>query len=63
MGYLIRKTTLVEWMIFAVGTFLCYHPHITSDLLGIGLIALVYFWQRYKNKKDEEKAMEAPQPA
>jgi TRAP transporter 4TM/12TM fusion protein len=27
MGYLIRRTTLAEWILFAVGTFLCYQPY------------------------------------
>ncbi len=26
MGYLIRRTSLMEWIIFAFGTFLCYQP-------------------------------------
>lgn len=52
MGYLIRKTTVLEWIIFALGTFLCYHPDLKSDILGIGIIFMVYFWQRYKNKKE-----------
>lgn len=52
MGYLVRNTTIFEWIIFAVGTFLCYHPHLSSDIIGITIIFLVYLWQRYKNKKE-----------
>ena len=26
MGYMIRRTTIGEWLIFALGTFLCYQP-------------------------------------
>jgi TRAP transporter 4TM/12TM fusion protein len=64
MGYLIRKTTVLEWIIFAFGTYMCYHPHITSDLIGIAMIAVVYFWQRYKNKKEGgDGGLETPQPA
>lgn len=55
MGYLIRKTTLLEWVIFAVGTFLCFHPHLLTDLTGIALIAVVYLWQRFKNKREEKE--------
>jgi TRAP transporter 4TM/12TM fusion protein len=52
MGYLIRKTTLLEWLIFAVGTFLCYHPNHILGLIGIGLFALVYSMQKLKNRRD-----------
>ncbi|SMC25279.1 TRAP transporter, 4TM/12TM fusion protein [Desulfacinum hydrothermale DSM 13146] len=62
MGYLLRKTTPVEWIIFAMGTYMCYHPRFTSDLIGIALIACVFFWQRYKNKKDGD-GLATPQPA
>ncbi len=47
MGYLLRKTTVPEWIIFAVGTLCCFYPHLLFNFLGIGLIAVVYFWQRH----------------
>lgn len=53
MAYLIRPTTIIEWIIFAVGTFLCFHPHLITDTLGIALIVAVFFWQRYKNHKED----------
>ena len=52
MGYLIRRTTVLEWLIFAVGTFLCYNPKLSTDLIGIFIIFLVYLMQKYKNKKE-----------
>ncbi len=55
MGYLIRRTTLLEWVVFAVGTFLCFHPHLLTDLTGISLITVVYLWQRFKNKREEKE--------
>lgn len=61
MGYLVRKTTLLEWIIFAAGTFMCYHPNRTLDLLGIGVFLGVYILQKYKNKRDEARG--AAQPA
>ncbi len=51
MGYLVRKTTWWEWIIFAGGTFLCFFPNIYSDLAGIAVIALIWFWQRYDVKR------------
>ncbi len=47
MGYLVRKTTWWEWLIFAFGTFLCFFPNIQSDILGLAIIGAVWFWQRY----------------
>ncbi|MEJ5348101.1 MAG: TRAP transporter permease [Desulfosoma sp.] len=55
-GYLIRRTSLVEWIIFAVGTYLCFHPDLLTDLAGIALIVVVYLIQKYKNKKEAAAA-------
>ncbi len=60
MGYLIRRTTVAEWLVFAVGTFLCYHPDIVTDVVGIGMIGLVYLWQRHKNQRERVSLMAAP---
>jgi TRAP transporter 4TM/12TM fusion protein len=54
MGYLIRATTWVEWFIFAAGTFLCYHPNHLLGVLGIGVFALVYGIQKFKNRRDAQ---------
>lgn len=51
MGYLVRKTTWWEWIIFAFGTFLCFFPNIPTDLAGIAIIAAIWFWQRYDVKR------------
>lgn len=51
MGYLVRKTTWWEWIIFAGGTFLCFFPNLLSDVVGIAVIALIWFWQRYDVKR------------
>ena len=52
MGFMIRRTTLFEWCIFAVGTFFCYHPDILTDLMGLSLVGIVFWMQWLKNKKD-----------
>ncbi|MBU1001420.1 MAG: TRAP transporter fused permease subunit [Proteobacteria bacterium] len=59
MGYLIRRTTLFEWLIFAVGTFLCYHSHHVYNFIGMGIVLLVYFMQKAKNVRDAKIAAAA----
>ncbi|MEZ4716034.1 MAG: hypothetical protein R2851_08090 [Caldilineaceae bacterium] len=56
MFYLLRKTTVIEWLVFAFGTFLCFFPNLATDLAGIAVIALVWFWQRYDLKRKEAVA-------
>lgn len=51
MGYLIRRTTIVEWIIFAVATILLYWPTLVSDLVGLALVAVVIVMQKAKNKR------------
>lgn len=59
MGYLIRRTSLVEWIVFAVATVLLYWPTLLSDVIGLVLVGTVYISQRTKNKRDQaaEEAM------
>ncbi|MFH2132798.1 MAG: TRAP transporter permease [bacterium] len=52
MGYMIRRTTLVEWLIFAVATVCLYWPTIITDLTGVFLVGVVYMMQKSKNKKE-----------
>ncbi|MEZ4526673.1 MAG: TRAP transporter permease [Desulfobacterales bacterium] len=52
MGYMIRKTTLVEWLIFAVATVCLYWPTIPTDCLGLVLVAVVWMMQRAKNRRE-----------
>ena len=51
MGYLIRKTTLLEWIFFAVATVLCYIPGALTDIVGISMVILLALWQK-KTVKD-----------
>jgi len=59
MGYLVRRTTLLEWVFFAVATVLCYVPGLATDLLGIGMVVGLWWWQVRKNRR-EEKGLEGP---
>jgi TRAP transporter 4TM/12TM fusion protein len=60
MGFLLRRTTLLEWIIFGAGTFLCFNPNLLADLVGISLIALVIFWQHRKNKLEMKDMQPSP---
>ncbi|BBD07196.1 TRAP transporter permease [Desulfovibrio ferrophilus] len=59
MGYLIRRTTLIEWLIFALGTFLCYHSHHIYNIIGVAVVFLVYAIQKAKNVRDAKNAVMA----
>ncbi|GAB4433995.1 MAG: TRAP transporter permease [Anaerolineae bacterium] len=56
MFFLVRKTTWWEWIIFAFGTFLCFFPDLTTDIIGIAIVSAVWFWQRYDVKRKEAMA-------
>ncbi len=51
MGYLVRRTTVLEWIVAALGAFLCFFPNLPTDLAGIAIIAAVWFWRRYDVKR------------
>jgi TRAP transporter 4TM/12TM fusion protein len=46
MGFLRRRTTLYEWVLLGIGTFLLYWPNFSTDALGLALVALVWWLQR-----------------
>jgi TRAP transporter 4TM/12TM fusion protein len=52
MAYWIRRTSILEWVIFAVATVLLYWPTLLTDLTGLALCAIVYMMQRTKNIKE-----------
>jgi TRAP-type uncharacterized transport system fused permease subunit len=54
MGYLVRKTTLPEWLFFAVATVLCFVPGVLTDLAGIGMVVGLWWWQKRKNRRAGE---------
>ena len=52
MGYFIRRTNLVEWVILAAATFLLYWPGLVSDLSGLVLVVVVWLSQRNRDRRD-----------
>lgn len=61
MFYLIRRTTMVEWIIFGAATFLCFQPNLLSSAIGIGSVVLLGLWQHRKNKLEALGRL-APRP-
>jgi len=59
MFYLIRRTTLPEWLLLAAATVLLYWPTLTTDLAGLAIVAGIVFVQRAKNRRDEAALAEA----
>jgi len=52
MFYLIRKTSIIEWLLLAAATLLLYWPTLITDGAGLLAAALVYIMQKARNKKD-----------
>jgi len=52
MFFLIRRTSIIEWLLLAVGTVCLYWPTIVTDLAGLALVALVIFLQKARNRRD-----------
>ncbi len=63
MFYLLRKTTIVEWVIFGAGTYLCFSPDLVKDFIGISLVGLVLLNQYRKNKRDQKRLSPLIPPA
>ncbi|MFA5515231.1 MAG: TRAP transporter fused permease subunit [Desulfuromonadales bacterium] len=59
MLFWIRRTTIIEWLLLAVATILLYWPTIPTDLAGLALVALVWFMQHTKNKRESLAAAPA----
>ena len=57
MGYFIRKTNLLEWLILAVATFLLYWPTLITDGAGLLLVGIVYISQKARNRRDEQAGL------
>lgn len=55
MGYWIRRTSVVEWLLLAPATVLLYWPTFLTDGIGVAMVALVWFMQKAKNKRDQAK--------
>jgi TRAP transporter 4TM/12TM fusion protein len=61
MFYWIRRTSIVEWLLLAPATVLLYWPTFLTDGVGVAIVALVWFMQKVKNKREQET--EAPSSA
>lgn len=59
MFYWIRRTTILEWLMLAPATVLLYWPTISTDIIGIGLVGMVWFMQWTKNRRDRMTAVPA----
>ena len=46
MGYLLRKTIWIEWIILAVAAFLAYIYNIYAFAIAFGLFTTVYLIQK-----------------
>ncbi|MHB8766596.1 MAG: TRAP transporter large permease subunit, partial [Deferrisomatales bacterium] len=62
MGYLVRKTTLPEWLFFAVATVLCFTPGVLTDVTGIAMVAALWWWQKRKNRLEGGLPAAHPSP-
>ena len=56
MFYWIRKTNWIEWILLAAGTILLYWPTFPTDAAGLALVALVWFSQTTRNRRDAAAA-------
>ncbi len=52
MGYWIRRTSVIEWVLLAPATLLLYWPTFMTDGIGVVIVALVWFMQKAKNKRE-----------
>jgi TRAP transporter 4TM/12TM fusion protein len=52
MFFLIRKTNIFEWLLLAVSTVLLFWPTFLTDGMGLVLVALVIFMQKFREKRD-----------
>jgi TRAP-type uncharacterized transport system fused permease subunit len=52
MFYLIRKTSILEWLLLAAATVLLYWPSFVTNSIGLVIVALVYLSQRSRGKQE-----------
>ncbi len=55
MGYLVRKTTWLEWFVAAFGAFLCFFPQVLPSLAGVAIVGSVWAWQSFDVKRQAAK--------
>jgi TRAP transporter 4TM/12TM fusion protein len=54
MGYFMRRTNLIEWLILAAATVLLYWPTLITDAAGLLLVAVVYMSQKARIRREEQ---------
>ena len=59
MGYFIRRTNIIEWLVLAVATVLLYWPTLVTDGAGLLMVAAVYMSQKARNKRDDAQPASA----
>jgi TRAP-type uncharacterized transport system fused permease subunit len=59
MGYFIRRTNLIEWLVLAAGTVLLYWPTLITDGIGLLLVGAVYMSQKARIRRDEQSTATA----
>ncbi|EPR34594.1 TRAP transporter, 4TM/12TM fusion protein [Alkalidesulfovibrio alkalitolerans DSM 16529] len=52
MGYFVRRTSVLQWIVAAVATLLCFHMHYSTNIIGVGMMLGLYFWQKAQNKRN-----------
>lgn len=59
MGYLVRRTTIMEWVYFAIATVLCFIPGVLTDITGIAMVVALWLWQKRKNRLEALRPRQA----
>ena len=57
MLFWFRRTTLLEWILMAIGTCFLYWPTLLTDAVGLALVGFAIFMQIAKNKKEHGSAL------
>lgn len=58
MGYWIRRTSVLEWLLLIPATILLYWPTLLTDIIGTAIVVGVWFMQKAKNKREEALAQQ-----
>ena len=59
IGYCLRDTNVIQRLMFFFGGLMLIKPGITTDIIGIAILAVAYGWQVMQNKADAKKNKEA----
>ncbi len=59
IGYVVRDATIIQRILFFCGGLMLIKPGITTDVIGVTILALTYGWQIMQNKADAKKNKEA----